>query len=143
MDVIEGEVLTRRMEFVSAEEMALSLGTDGRVSLYGVQFSHDSDALTPESDPTLEEIAKFLAAEPDMQVFVVGHTDMSGGYDYNIDLSQRRAAAVVKALNGRYGVSADRLEAAGIGPLAPVAENLTQDGRALNRRVELVRKVIQ
>ncbi len=140
MDVIEGKPLTRRMEFVSAEEMALSLGADGRVSLYGVHFAHDSDALTPESDPTLEEIARFLAAHPDTRVFVVGHTDMTGGYDYNIDLSQRRARSVVKALTGRYAVPAARLEPAGVGPLAPVAENLTENGRALNRRVELVRR---
>ncbi len=140
MDVIDGKPLTRRMEFVSAEEMALSLSAEGRVSLYGVQFAHDSDALTPESDPTLKEIAKFLAATPDRQVFIVGHTDMTGGYDYNIDLSKRRAASVVTALTKRYGVAASRLQAAGIGPLAPVAENLTEEGRALNRRVELVQR---
>ena len=140
VDVIEGAPLTRRMEFVSAEEMALSLGTDGRVSLYGVHFAHDSDALTEESDPTLEEIAKFLAAEPDTRVFVVGHTDMTGSYDYNIDLSRRRAEAVVAALTGRFDLPAAQLEPAGVGPLAPVAENTTEDGRALNRRVELVRR---
>lgn len=140
VDVIEGAPMTRRMEFVSAAEMALSLGADGRVSLYGVHFAYDSDALTAESDPTLAEIAKYLAAEPNTQVFIVGHTDMTGGYAYNIDLSQRRAAAVVQALTGRYGVAANRLEAAGVGPLAPVAENITEEGRALNRRVELVRR---
>ncbi|MCW8842584.1 MAG: OmpA family protein [Rhodobacteraceae bacterium] len=140
LDVIEGAPLTRRMEFVSAEEMALSLGADGRVSLYGVHFAHDSDALTDESNPTLEEIAKFLSAAPNTQVFVVGHTDMTGGYDYNIDLSRRRAAAVVQALTGRFDIPAAQLEPAGVGPLAPVAENLTEDGRALNRRVELVRR---
>lgn len=140
MDVIEGEKLTRRMEFISAEEIALGLEADGRVSLYGVQFAYDSDALTPESDLTLEEIAKLLTTDPDMQVFVVGHTDMTGGYDYNIDLSQRRAASVVKALTGRYQIPVSRLKAAGVGPLAPVAENLTEEGRALNRRVELVRR---
>ncbi len=140
VDVIEGAPLSRRMEFVSAEEMALNLGADGRVTLYGVQFAHDSDALTPDSDPTLEEIAKFLTAEPDTRVFVVGHTDMTGGHDYNIDLSQRRAASVVQALTGRYGIPAAQLEPAGVGPLAPVAENLSEDGRALNRRVELVRR---
>lgn len=140
VDVIKGEALTRRMELVSAEEMALGLEADGRVSLYGVHFALDSDALTPESDPTLAEIAKFLAAAPYMQVFVVGHTDMTGGYDYNIDLSQRRAMSVVKALSGRYGVAGARLEPAGVGPLVPVAENQSEDGRALNRRVELVRR---
>ncbi|MDQ2092762.1 OmpA family protein [Rhodalgimonas zhirmunskyi] len=140
MDVIDGQPLTRRMEFVSAEKMALSLDADGRVSLYGIHFDHDSDALKPESDPTLEEIAKFLGAAPDLRVFVVGHTDMTGGYDYNIALSQRRAKAVVQALTARHGVAADRLDSAGVGPLAPVAENETEAGRALNRRVELVRR---
>lgn len=140
MDVIDGAPLTRRMAFVSAEEMALSLDADGRVSLYGVHFAHDSDALMPESDPTLEEITKFLKAAPEMQVFVVGHTDMTGGYEYNIGLSERRALAVVKALTERYGIAPSRLKAAGIGPLAPVGENLSEEGRALNRRVELVKR---
>ncbi len=140
LDVVEGKPLARRMEFVSAQEMALSLEASGRVSLYGVQFAHDSDVLTPESEPSLAEISKFLAAAPDVQVFVVGHTDMTGGYAYNMDLSQRRAASVVAALTGKYGIKSARLEAAGVGPLAPVGENQTEDGRALNRRVELVRR---
>jgi outer membrane protein OmpA-like peptidoglycan-associated protein len=70
----------------------------------------------------------------------VGHTDNVGGYDYNVGLSQRRAAAVVKELSGRHGVATARLKPAGAGPIAPVAPNDTEGGRAKNRRVELVKQ---
>ncbi len=71
---------------------------------------------------------------------VVGHADHVGGYDYNLGLSQRRAAAVVQELAGKHGVAAMRLKPAGTGPLAPVAPNETEAGRAKNRRVELVKQ---
>jgi outer membrane protein OmpA-like peptidoglycan-associated protein len=140
VDVFEGAAMTQRMELVSAEQMTAGLTADGRVSLYGIRFAHDSDVLTPESDPTLAEIARALAASASMQLFVVGHTDMTGDHDYNLDLSRRRAASVVAALTGRFGVQGARLQAAGVGPLAPVADNASDAGRALNRRVELVRR---
>jgi outer membrane protein OmpA-like peptidoglycan-associated protein len=140
LDVIEGAPLTRRMELVTADQMAGSLGAEGRISLYGILFEHDSDRLTPASDPTLAEIAALTRADPALALFVVGHTDMTGGYDYNLDLSRRRAAAVVAALTARFDVARDRLEPAGVGPLSPVADNQSEDGRALNRRVELVRR---
>lgn len=140
VDVIDAAPLQRRMEFVTADEMAAALGEGGRVSLYGILFEFDSDRLTPESDPTLAEIAALLAGAPALRLFVVGHTDITGSLDYNMDLSRRRAASVVAALTARFGVAADRLHAAGVGPLAPVAENVSEDGRALNRRVELVQR---
>ncbi|HBS51237.1 MAG TPA: hypothetical protein DEA05_14675 [Rhodobacteraceae bacterium] len=140
LDVIEAAPLERRMELVTAEEMAGALGEAGRVALYGVFFAHDSNRLTPQSDPTLAEIAALLGGDPALTLFVVGHTDMTGGVDYNMDLSRRRAASVVAALTGRFGVAPDRLAPAGVGPLAPVADNATEEGRALNRRVELVRR---
>lgn len=140
LDVIEGKPMQRRMELVKAAEMAGALGAEGRVSLYGILFDYDSAALRPESDATLAEIVTLLAGDPGLALFVVGHTDMTGSYDYNLDLSRRRAAAVVAALTGRFGVAADRLEPAGVGPLAPVAQNSTEEGRALNRRVELVQR---
>lgn len=140
LDVIEGAPLQRRMEFVTADQMATALGSDGRVSLYGILFEYDSDRLTAASDPTLAEIARLIGGNPSLTLFVVGHTDMSGSYDYNMDLSRRRAAAVVAALTGRFDVPAERLQPAGVGPLAPVADNTTEEGRALNRRVELVQR---
>ena len=75
-----------------------------------------------------------------MKLWVVGHTDSTGEYEMNMDLSRRRAAAVIAALTGGHGIAADRLQPAGVGPLAPVASNDTEEGRAKNRRVELVKR---
>lgn len=140
VDVVEGKPLERKMEFVTAAEMQGALGTEGRVKLYGILFDFDSAVVKPESDATLAEIVTLLTDDPTLTLFVVGHTDMTGGYDYNLELSRRRAGAVVSALAGRFGIAANRLEAAGVGPLAPVDENATEAGRAHNRRVELVKR---
>ncbi|MEF3047029.1 OmpA family protein [Pseudotabrizicola sp. L79] len=140
LDVVEGAPLQRRMETITAQQMASALGVDGRVSLYGILFEYDSDRLTPSSEPTLAEIAALLLEDPALMLFVVGHTDMTGSYEYNMDLSRRRAAAVVAALTKRFGVDMVRLQSAGVGPLSPVSDNFTEDGRALNRRVELVQR---
>ena len=84
------------------------------------------------------EIAALLKAQPTLKVVIVGHTDSQGTYQYNMDLSQRRAAAVAAELTKTYGIAAARLTTAGVGYLAPLGSNATEDGRALNRRVELV-----
>ncbi|HUE83432.1 MAG TPA: OmpA family protein [Pyrinomonadaceae bacterium] len=84
--------------------------------------------IKPESKPELQEIANLLRQSPSLNLFVVGHTDNQGGHDYNMDLSRRRADAVVKALVAEYGIPRSRLEAAGISFLAPVASNATEEG---------------
>jgi outer membrane protein OmpA-like peptidoglycan-associated protein len=94
----------------------------------------------PESEPALKEIAKLLGQRPDLNVFVVGHTDSVGDVGHNLKLSRARANAVVKALSTRLGVGVGRLEAHGVGQLAPVAPNTTEEGCARNRRVELVER---
>jgi len=94
--------------------------------------------IKPESKPTLDEIAKLLSGQPELSVFIVGHTDNQGAYDYNIDLSRKRAAAVAAALAKSCNIAPARMRTAGVGFLAPVGSNATEDGRALNRRVELV-----
>jgi len=81
-----------------------------------------------------------LKANPTLKVYVVGHTDNVGVLAANIDLSKRRAASVVDALTTQYGISASRLQPYGDGPYAPIASNDAEDGRALNRRVELVKQ---
>jgi len=88
----------------------------------------------------LAEIAKLLANNPTLNLHVVGHTDSTGAFDHNMTLSKARADAVMNALVSAHGVAASRLQASGVGPLAPVASNDTEDGRAKNRRVELVRR---
>ena len=129
---------TGRIAFVDASAMGKAIASDGRVALYGILFDFDKDTLRPESKPTLDEIAKLLKSSPALKLVVAGHTDSQGGFDYNVDLSRRRAASVVAALASQYGITRDRLTAFGAGMAAPVASNEAEDGRAKNRRVELV-----
>lgn len=94
----------------------------------------------PESDATLKEIATLLQQDPSLKLFVVGHTDNVGSLASNMDFSKRRADAVTKVLTTKYGIAVARLSAQGDGPTAPVASNDSEDGRAKNRRVELVKQ---
>ena len=138
--VVTPEKLEQRMAFVSAQDMAQSLADSGKVALYGVYFDTDKDVVRADSQPALDEIAKLLAADPRLKLHVVGHTDSQGSAEYNLDLSGRRAASVVRMLVSKYGIAADRLDAFGCGFYAPVAPNDSDDGRAKNRRVELVKR---
>jgi outer membrane protein OmpA-like peptidoglycan-associated protein len=137
--VLEPKQRDKKMVVVEAKEMGDTLSASGSISLYGIFFDFDKADIKPESEPTLKEIAKLLADEPGLAVIVVGHTDNKGAFDYNVDLSAKRAAAVKKALASQYGVDASRLTAAGAGMMAPVASNDTDEGRAKNRRVGLVK----
>jgi outer membrane protein OmpA-like peptidoglycan-associated protein len=83
-------------------------------------------------------MAKALKADPKLKVLIVGHTDNQGKLDYNTSLSQRRAEAVAKALSAKHGIDAKRMTARGLASLAPLATNRTDEGRAKNRRVEMV-----
>lgn len=123
---------------VSADQIRKSIADTGKVVFYGIYFDTDKATLKAESEPTLAEMAKFLKANGGVKVFIVGHTDMQGGLERNQKLSQERAAAVVAALSGRHGIARDRMTADGVGPLAPVAANEAEAGRAKNRRVEMV-----
>ena len=116
--------------------LAADLKQSGRAIAYGIHFKSDSDVLTAESGPVLDEIAALLKASPALRVRVEGHTDATNTDAYNLDLSQRRARSVLKWLKD-HGVGADRLAAEGYGKARPVADNATPQGRALNRRVEL------
>ena len=125
-------------KMVDAAAMAKGLGEKGHIALYGIYFDTDKAVIKPESRPTLDEIAKLLRGQPQLNVVIVGHTDSQGAYDYNMDLSRRRAEAIAAELAATYKVARTRLRTAGVGFLAPVGSNATDDGRALNRRVELV-----
>jgi OOP family OmpA-OmpF porin len=140
VDLVEGLGMETKMVTVDASAMAKGIASDGHVALYGIRFDTDKTDIKPESAETIAEIAKFLKQEASVKLYVVGHTDNVGIYDYNIGLSQRRAAAVVAELTTRHGIPAARLKPAGSGPLSPVAPNETEDGRAKNRRVELVKQ---
>lgn len=123
-----------------ASSMASSIKETGKVALYGIYFDTGKSVLKPESSSTLQEIAKLLTSDQALKLYVVGHTDNTGVFDANIKLSMDRAAAVVNALVTQHSVSAARLKAFGDGPTAPVATNENEEGRALNRRVELVKQ---
>jgi len=129
---------TKAMEFqmVDAEAMNKDISESGRVALYGIHFDHDKAVVKPESKPTLAEITKLLKGDPKLKLIVVGHTDHTGGYDYNMDLSARRAKAVVAALGTEFS---ERLRSAGVGFLSPAASNDSEVGKAKNRRVELIK----
>ena len=140
LDVVELEAMEERMVVLDAEALGGELGTDGFVDVYGILFDHDAATLRPDSAEQLAQIAVLLGEEPDLGVLIVGHTDASGGYDYNLDLSRRRAEAVVEALAAEHGMARERMQPVGVGMAAPVASNATEEGRQKNRRVVLVRR---
>ena len=112
----------------------------GHTIVHGILFDTGKAEVKPESAPALEEVVKVLKQDPKMKIYVVGHTDNVGALAGNVDLSNRRAAAVVQMLVSKYGVTADRLQPHGEGPYSAIASNDSEDGRALNRRVELVKQ---
>lgn len=111
----------------------------GEVQIYGILFDHDSDVPKASSHAALEQLREALSSETSLNVVIEGHTDSDGDDAYNLDLSQRRAASVVAWLVDA-GITAGRLEPAGKGESEPVASNSTADGKALNRRVDVVRR---
>lgn len=137
---IEPKARERKMVTVTSDEMARALDAEGRISLYGIYFDFNKSVVKPDSKPTLDQIAKLLKARPKLALDVVGHTDNVGGAAFNQKLSERRANAVVTALVEDNGIDEARLRASGAGLSRPVAGNDTEDGRAKNRRVELVKR---
>jgi outer membrane protein OmpA-like peptidoglycan-associated protein len=116
------------------------LTQEKRAVTYGIYFDFAQATLKPESTPVLKEIAQALKDNPDWKLTVEGHTDNIGGDAYNLDLSKRRALAVKEALVAQYNIAPDRLANDGFGASRPVESNDTLEGRARNRRVELVRQ---
>lgn len=138
LQVVKGKQMQSQMVTVDAAAMAKDIAAVGHVAIYGVHFDTDKATLNADSKPALDEMAKLLKNEPDLKVYIVGHTDNVGTLDYNLKLSLARANAVIQALETTYGIDGSRLAPYGVGPLAPVASNATDAGRAKNRRVELV-----
>jgi outer membrane protein OmpA-like peptidoglycan-associated protein len=121
-----------------ASAFSKDLKSAGHVAVGGIYFDTASATLKPESAAAIQEIAKMLKAEPGLKVYIVGHTDTVGNLDANLKLSRDRAESVIQALATTHGIQTARLRSFGNGPFAPVASNANEDGRALNRRVELV-----
>ena len=112
----------------------------GRYVTHGILFDTDSDRIKPESAATIKMIASGMQANPGVNFLIEGHTDSTGDAAHNMDLSRRRADAVKSVLVSQFGVDAARLTTAGLGASKPIASNNTAQGRAENRRVEIVRQ---
>jgi OmpA-OmpF porin, OOP family len=123
-----------------AASFANDLKSTGHVAVEGIYFDTASAKLKPESANAVGQIARLLKEDPGLTVYVVGHTDTVGNVDANLKLSRERAESVTASLIGDHGIAAARLRSFGNGPFAPVASNATDDGRARNRRVELVKQ---
>lgn len=138
IDVTEVANLDDGKIVIDVDYLAREFELKGAVALYGIYFDYDKAVVKPESDVELQVVANYLQANPEQKLYVVGHTDYEGSLEYNLNLSDRRAAAVVDRLTQEFGIASDRLTAAGVGPLAPRTTNATDAGRTKNRRVELV-----
>jgi outer membrane protein OmpA-like peptidoglycan-associated protein len=123
-----------------AASFANDLNATGHVAVYGIHFDTGKAALKPESKPALDEVAKLLKDDASLKLWVVGHTDSVGKVEDNLRLAQLRAESVAMELGTAYGIAPARLKGFGVGPLAPVAGNGDEAGRAKNRRVELVKQ---
>jgi outer membrane protein OmpA-like peptidoglycan-associated protein len=140
VDLVAGR--TAHVEFLltayreSAEDIDRALTRAGSAAIYGIRFDFDSAALRPDSEPALHNLAATLKKRPESRWVVSGHTDSRGTAPYNARLSKARADAVVMWLRD-HGVPADALVSRGSGASQPIADNATDAGRALNRRVEV------
>jgi len=139
VDSIQVKPVANKMVDGTASDMAKEIVSSGHVNLYGIYFDFDKADIKPQSKSTLDEVGKLLTNDPSLRLQVVGHTDNQGTAEYNNKLSMRRAQAVVKELTTTYNITVNRLEPSGAGFTKPVASNDTEEGRAKNRRVELVK----
>jgi outer membrane protein OmpA-like peptidoglycan-associated protein len=138
LTIVEIKAMQAGLVTVDPAALGRDLDAKGHVAIPGVHFETGKATLAAESDVALQAMADILKARPNLKVWIVGHTDWTGGFDLNLKLSDGRAKAVAAALAERYGISRDRLSGHGVGPLAPAATNGGDQGRAVNRRVELV-----
>ncbi len=134
-------VLLSNIKFAeAAEDMRSQLLDKGRFSTTGIYFNTDKAAIKPESYAVIKSVAQYLKENPDVNIQIIGHTDAQGEDAYNLQLSERRAHAVVQALVQQFQIKESRLSAIGKGETEPVDDNATEKGRANNRRVEFVKK---
>lgn len=135
---VRPKTMETAMETIKASDLDKAISETGKVAIYGILFDTASATIKPESRASLDEIAKLLKKDAKLGLHIVGHTDAQGALPANFDLSKRRAEAVKAALVKDYAIAGSRLTANGVASLAPVAPNTSDEGRAKNRRVELV-----
>ena len=137
--VIEEETM-RQDIVIDAELIKNTIELEGKIAIYGIYFDTGKSVIKEESEPALAQIAEYLKNNPDVNCWVVGHTDSDGSFQLNSQLSLDRAKAIKERLHGAYSIAAQRLFAEGVASLSPVASNNSEEGKKLNRRVELVKK---
>ena len=137
--IVEKQAMTQHI-VADAASFANDINRTGHVAVYGIYFDTGKAVVKPESKAALEEVAKLLKSDANLSLWVVGHTDSAGKVDDNMRLAQARADAVAAELVSAHGVAGSRLKGYGVGPLSPTAGNDTDEGRAKNRRVELVKQ---
>ncbi|MEO7064041.1 MAG: OmpA family protein [Dokdonella sp.] len=138
--VVESTPVGVESKPVDSTTLGNNLASAGQVNVYGIHFDFDKADIKPQSKAQLDEIAKLLTTNPALRLRVTGHTDNIGTAEHNQVLSKLRADAIVAVLVANYGIAADRLASAGLGASLPVTSNDSEEGRASNRRVELVKQ---
>ncbi len=137
LNIIDEEPLVTSLEFTPAQMME-ALNADGSIALYGILFDFDKATLQQASAKQLQDVLMLLHTNSDLRLEIQGHTDDDGSADYNLQLSHRRAESVRQYLL-LFGVEPSRLQAKGYGESMPVVPNNSEENKAKNRRVELVR----
>lgn len=136
IEILEVEPMKQNI----AIDLKESIDRDGKAVLYGILFDTGKSDIKPESFGSIQKIIDYLNSNPKVKVIVVGHTDNTGNYSSNIELSKARAESIKNHLITNGQIDAARLMAEGVGPLCPVSSNTIEDGRKLNRRVEIVKQ---
>jgi outer membrane protein OmpA-like peptidoglycan-associated protein len=139
LTIVEKAIMQQEV-VANAVSMGNDLNSTGHVSIYGIYFDTGQSMIKSESESAISEIVKLLMGNSALKLYVVGHTDNVGSFDSNMKLSKDRAEAVAKVLIEKHGIATDRLKSHGVASLAPVASNDTEEGKAMNRRVELVKQ---
>jgi len=139
MNIVERAIMKQEI-IANADAMGNDINSTGHVAVYGIYFDSGKSEIKPESDTAIAQISILLKNNASLKLYVVGHTDNVGTIDSNMKLSKERADAVVNSLVAKYGIPAERLKSYGVASLSPVATNDTDEGKAKNRRVELVKQ---
>ena len=139
LNIVERELMKQEIT-ANAEAFGNDINSTGHAAVYGIFFDSGKTEIKPESDLAIEQISKLLLTNMTLKLCVVGHTDNVGTIEANMKLSKDRADAVVNALVSKYAIPAVRLKAFGVASLSPVASNDSEEGKAKNRRVELVKQ---
>jgi OmpA-OmpF porin, OOP family len=139
LNIVEREIMKQEV-VANADAMGNDINNSGHVAIYGIYFETGKADINPESAEAISQISILLTNDKSLKIYIVGHTDNVGSIDANMKLSKDRADAVVNSLVANYGIPAERLKSFGVASLAPIASNATEEDRAKNRRVELVKQ---